>query len=306
MPSGSVQPAAGPDRRPSPGGDRPLLVVSGLGFTVGGETILAGIDFSVDAGEFVCVLGPSGCGKTTLLRLIGGLLRPSRGEVRIAGADPARQWRQVAYVFQSARLCGWRTAAQNVALGLELRDPSVPRAERLRRAEEYLRLVQLEDRRDRYPATLSGGEAQRVALARALAVESPILLMDEPFANLDVRTRRHLRRALLDVWKITGRTILFVTHDLDEALILADRIIVLSDRPTRVRRVVTVDVPRPRDPADPALEPIRSLLLADLTGGRRAAGDEDGAAGEPGLTGAAPGLPATPAGRGDGERDGQP
>src|SRR5690606_1424825 len=145
--------------------------------------------------------------------------------------------------FQEARLCVWLTAAQNVALGLELRSPRVAPDERRARADRYLRTVQLEDRRDRYPSTLSGGEAQRVALARALAVESPILLMDEPFASLDVRTRSHLREALLDIWQVTGRTILFVTHDLDEALVLADRVIVLSDRPTRVIREVAVEAP---------------------------------------------------------------
>src|SRR5690606_36679088 len=124
------------------------------------------------------------------------------------------------YVFQEARLCGWLTAAQNVALGLEQRSPRVAPDERRARADRYLRMVQLEDRRDRYPSTLSGGEAQRVALARALAVEASILLMDEPFASLDVCTRSHLLAVLLDIWQVTGRTILFVTHDLDEALVL--------------------------------------------------------------------------------------
>lgn len=191
--------------------------------------VLDGLTFSVEEGELLCVLGPSGCGKTTLLRVLGGLLPPTSGMVRIGDDPPERAWARCAFVFQAPRLVPWRTALDNVRLAQELRCGRVNGE-----AERYLAMVGLGDHAGRYPAVLSGGERQRVALARALAVEPDVILMDEPFSALDADLRRELGDQLRGIWRAARRTIVFVTHDAAEAERLATRILVLTARPARV------------------------------------------------------------------------
>jgi NitT/TauT family transport system ATP-binding protein len=207
---------------------------------------LAGLDLEARAGEFVSIVGPSGCGKSTLLYIVGGFVSPTAGEVTVDGApvrgpDPAR-----GIVFQEFALFPWKTVLGNVAYGLA--EQGVPRRERAERARRYLALMRLEGFERHYPKELSGGMRQRVALARSLITEPDVLLMDEPFAAVDAQTRIGLQELLLDVWERTRKTVLFVTHAVDEALLLADRVYVLSGRPARVREVLEVRLPRPRDP----------------------------------------------------------
>jgi NitT/TauT family transport system ATP-binding protein len=227
----------------------------------GGETVLANVSFEVKCGAFVCLLGPSGCGKSTTLRIIGGLLNASDGAIDVYNASPHLSWRRLAYVFQAPRLVSWRTALENVILGLQLRDPSLSAEEMQRRARSYLDMVGLLKEVDKFPGMLSGGQKQRVALARALAVDPDVILMDEPFTALDYTTRKYLRSELLHIWNQTGKTIIFVTHDLEEALTLADKIIVFSNKPTRIARVINLDHPRPRDVDG---EPTLTQLINDL------------------------------------------
>jgi NitT/TauT family transport system ATP-binding protein len=206
---------------------------------------LDGVSLTVDAGEFVTVLGPSGCGKTTLLRLVGGLEQPTGGEVFVGGEPVTGPGPDRATVFQAYHLFPWLSVRENVAFGLVEQD--VPEAARRERVRELLDLVGLTDFADAYPKELSGGMKQRVGLARALAVDPDVLLLDEPFGSVDMQTRRRLQRELLDIWRDTGKTVLFVTHDIEEAVTLSDRIVVLSGTPGRVRDRVDIDRPRPRD-----------------------------------------------------------
>jgi NitT/TauT family transport system ATP-binding protein len=212
----------------------------------GEQTVFDQLSFTIRAGEFVCLLGPSGCGKSTALRLIGDLLPASSGSIEVAGAAPRQSWHQLAYVFQSPRLVPWRTALGNVVLGMELRGLALSRAEMESRAIENLQMVGLARDTHKYPRMLSGGERQRVAIARALSVNPLIILMDEPFSALDVNTRQRLRAELLGIWTKTGKTIVFVTHDIEEALLLADRIVLFSAKPTRILEMIEIDDPRPR------------------------------------------------------------
>lgn len=202
--------------------------------------------FDILDGEFVAVVGPSGCGKSTILNMIGGLVVPSGGrieidEVAVAGRVPP----QVGYVFQKDTVFPWRTVARNIALGLEYR--GAPAAERDRRVAEAIRLAGLEGFEDAFPATLSGGMRQRVALMRTLVVEPEILLMDEPFGALDTHTKINLHQELLALWEARRQTVVFVTHDLSEAITLADRVVVMTRRPGRVKMIHEVKLPRPRD-----------------------------------------------------------
>ena len=220
------------------------------------ETIYEDLTFSVRPGEFLCILGPSGCGKSTSLRLMGDLLRADGGEVLVTGLSPAQGWSKLAYVFQSPRLAPWRTALGNVMLGMELRFERKPKPEMRSTAERLLALVGLGQDMGKYPAMLSGGERQRVAIARALSVDPEIILMDEPFSALDLNTRRRMREEIVRIWRETGKTVVFVTHDVDEALTLADRILLLSNKPTKVLETIEIAAPRPRD-IDAATELIR-------------------------------------------------
>jgi NitT/TauT family transport system ATP-binding protein len=210
-------------------------------------TAIDRIDLEVGAGELCCIVGPSGCGKTTLLRCISGLHRASSGVVRVGGEVVTEPPRSMALVFQdySRSLMPWMDVTANVVL--PLKSQGVAGAEREDRAAEALAWVGLDGHRHRYPWQLSGGMQQRVAIARALAYRPEVLLLDEPFASVDAQARAELEDLLLDVWHRTSLTVLLVTHDIDESVYLADRVVVLSSSPTRVREIVPVDLPRPRD-----------------------------------------------------------
>lgn len=242
---------------------QPLIEFRQVGLRFGAELLYEGLDLDIREGELLCLLGPSGCGKSTALRLLAGLLPQDAGSVTIDGATPHERWRDLAFVFQNPRLLPWRTAKENVALGMELRELGLSRAEMDRRADELLKLVGLAADGQKYPRMLSGGERQRVSLARALAVEPRIILMDEPFSALDPSTRARMRRELIEVWQRTRKTIVFVTHDVDEAMELADRVVLLSPKPTRVIDTLTIDAARPRAlGAHPGLNALRERILA--------------------------------------------
>ena len=235
----------------------------GLGLELGGQTIYESLDFEVRDGEFLCILGPSGCGKSTSLRVIGDLLEVDAGSVEVLGQLPRDAWPHLAYVFQSPRLVPWRNATGNVVLGMQLRFDKMTRRDMEARAYELLELVGLGADVEKYPRALSGGERQRVAIARALSVDPRIILMDEPFSALDLNTRRRMRSEIVSIWRRTQKTIVFVTHDVDEALVLADRILLLSGKPTRVLETIEVTEPRPRNlDASPALRTHRDRLHA--------------------------------------------
>ncbi|MFL6795948.1 MAG: ABC transporter ATP-binding protein [Xanthobacteraceae bacterium] len=223
------------------------IVFDNVELTLGGVRIYDRLSFDVRPGEFVSLLGPSGCGKSTALRLIGGLLPFESGRILVEGLSPARGWKRLAYVFQLPRLLPWMNALDNACFGLELREPGLAAAERRRRAAAQLDRVGLSADAHKMPAMLSGGERQRVAIARALALDPDIILMDEPFSALDPNTRVRLRQQLVELWGATRKTILFVTHDVDEALYLADRVIVLSSKPARVTGIIGVESGRPRE-----------------------------------------------------------
>ncbi|MCC7567550.1 MAG: ABC transporter ATP-binding protein [Methanoregulaceae archaeon] len=227
-----------------------------------GERVLALSDISLDIEpkEFICLLGPSGCGKTTLLRIIGGLEQATSGCIAInshhvSGPDP-----MMAMIFQEYSLFPWRTIRDNIAFGLEIRN--VQREEREEAVDTYLSLVGLTEFAESYPYELSGGMRQRVAVARALAINPGILLMDEPFGALDAQTRNMMQRELLDIWEKTKKTIIFVTHSVDEAVFLADRIVVLTPRPGTIREVIPIDLPRPRDRTSEDFLRIRRFVLS--------------------------------------------
>lgn len=205
------------------------------------------MNLQVREGEFVSLVGPSGCGKTTLLRVISGLIPASSGKILIEGKEVStgNGSFDVGFVFQSASLLPWRTSLKNVTLGLEAK--GVKSREAAERARHFLNLVGLSGFENYYPHQLSGGMQQRVNLARALAVDPKMLLMDEPFAALDAQTRTFMQLELLKIWRRTGKTVIFVTHMIAEAILLSDRILVFSRRPGRVRSEFEVDLPRPRD-----------------------------------------------------------
>jgi len=209
-----------------------------------GVEVFDGLDLVVRAGECLCVVGPSGCGKTTLLRAIDGLVPLDRGRVTIGGTEVREPRRDVAMVFQHFGLFPWKTVEQNIGFGLEM--AGLDRAEVLERVASQVEMVGLEGFERALPHQLSGGMQQRVGLARALVVEPDVLLMDEPFGSLDALTRELLQDQLLRIWETRPRTMLFITHSIEEAIALGDRVVVLGPRPARVRTVVSVDIPRPR------------------------------------------------------------
>ena len=228
-----------------------MLEIRNLGKTYGtgasATHAVGNVTFSIEEGEFLCVVGPSGCGKTTLLKCVAGLLRPSSGEVVLRGSRVTEPPDQMALVFQeySRSLMPWLSVRNNVLL--PLRHKQLSRSERDALVEESLEAVGLTRFMDRYPWQLSGGMQQRVAIARALAYQPSILLMDEPFASVDAQTRGDLEDLVLRVRGEFGITILFVTHDIDESVYLSDRIVVLTHSPTEVKEVIPVGLPRPRD-----------------------------------------------------------
>ncbi|MEK6282402.1 MAG: ABC transporter ATP-binding protein [Acidobacteriota bacterium] len=232
--------------------DKPLRIEDGS-VSFGAVEVFQHLTLEIVRGEFVAVVGPSGCGKTTLLNLFSGFLKPSSGIVVCSG--------RVRTVYQHDSLFPWQTAAQNIAMGL--RDLS-SEAERSRQLEEMLRLINLEEFAAHYPHQLSGGMRQRVELARALAGSTDILLLDEPFSSLDYLTRLRLRRELARMLEELPRTVVLVTHDIEEAAQLADRILVLSDRPARICRELRVAIPRPRELTHPLVVETVHAILAEF------------------------------------------
>jgi NitT/TauT family transport system ATP-binding protein len=216
-------------------------------------TAIDGLSLHVDTGEFVSILGPSGCGKSTLLYMIGGFLPMTGGRITVDGRPISRPGTDRGIVFQEYSLFPWKSVLSNVTYGL--RRQGVGPAKSRERARELLKMVDLEDVENRYPRELSGGMKQRVAIARTLATDPDILLMDEPLGALDALTRAHLQDEILSIWERTKKTVLFVTHSIEEAILLSDRIYVMSPRPSRVIADITVDFPRPRERESVLTEP---------------------------------------------------
>jgi NitT/TauT family transport system ATP-binding protein len=207
--------------------------------------VLDNIDLTIRQGEFITLVGPSGSGKSVLLDIVAGLTEATSGLATIDGAEVHKPHAGTAYVFQQYALFPWRTALQNIEYALEVR--GTPAAERRERAQHFLNLFGLRDFEDRFPSQLSGGMQQRVAIARALSTDPQVLLMDEPFAALDAQTRDILQSELLKIWEQIKTTVVFVTHSIDEAIYLADRVVVMTARPASVKEIVEIDLPRPRD-----------------------------------------------------------
>ena len=221
------------------------------------------VSFDIGASEFVCIVGPSGCGKSTLLNIIAGFVAPAAGEILIGGKKVVGHGMDRGVVFQDfAQLFPWRTALGNVAFGLEMK--GMAKDEREQIAREQLRLVKLEKFTASYPHHLSGGMQQRVAIARALAYNPAVLLMDEPFAALDALTRDDMQRLLADVWRETRKTVIYVTHNVAEAVYLADRVIVMTPHPGTVKTQIKIDLPRPRDPLSVEFLECQKELLGHL------------------------------------------
>ena len=224
---------------------------------------LEDVNIEVEPNEFLCIIGPSGCGKTTLLRMIAGLDYPSSGEIILDGKEVKGPSPDRGMVFQEFSLFPWRTVIKNVTFGLEIME--VDKQEQYRIAERYIELVGLTGFENRYPHELSGGMKQRVAIARALATDPAILLMDEPFGSVDAQTRNVLQEELLEIWKRTKKTVLFVTHSVDEAVYLADRVAVMSTRPGCLVRCLDNAIPRPRKRTSMDVNEFREKLLMLLS-----------------------------------------
>ena len=222
-------------------------------FLEGSVVAFRNVDLQIRNQEVLCVVGPSGCGKTTLLRCIGGLLAPSSGQVLIDGQAVDCPREGVAIVFQHFGLLPWKSVTDNVAFGLRI--AGAPRAVITERLDHYIQLVGLAGFENHYPYQLSGGMQQRVGLARALAIDPEILLMDEPFASVDAQTREVLQEELLQLHERERKTMIFITHSIDEAIILGDRVAVMASRPGRIKEILTVDFARPRDPAAVRAQP---------------------------------------------------
>lgn len=228
----------------------------------GSLSVLRGVDLDVAGGEVLAIVGPSGSGKTTLLRVLAGLDSPDVGEVRIDGAPITGPGTERAVIFQEPRLLPWASVLQNVAFGLEVR--GIGKDEARERARRYIRLVGLADFEEALPRQLSGGMAQRVGIARALTVQPEILLLDEPLGALDAMTKLTLQEELTRIWAVEKLTMIVVTHDLEEAIFLADRILMLSGEKGTANREIPVPLPRPRDRSAPAFVAIRRSLMAEF------------------------------------------
>jgi NitT/TauT family transport system ATP-binding protein len=227
---------------------KPKLELENLSmvYTQRGHPFVALLDVSleVNGGEFISIVGASGCGKTTLLRIVDGLIKPTRGAVLVDGRAVARPGPDRGFVFQQDALFPWRTVLDNVVFGLEVQGK--PRSESRARADALVRLVGLSGFEQHFPHELSGGMRQRANLARALTIDPDVLLMDEPFASLDAQTREIMHSELLRIWRSNRKTVLFVTHQIDEAVYLADRVVVMTSRPGQIKAVLEIDIPRPR------------------------------------------------------------
>ncbi len=232
----------------------------GISTNFGSVNVLNDISLDVAEGEFLCIVGPSGCGKSTLLNIAGGFLRPEAGEVTIDGETVTGPDRRRIFVFQERGVFPWLTVEDNIGFGLF----DVAPEERRRRIEQYVNLVGLKGFERSYPRELSGGMKQRVEVARALAVNPDVLYLDEPFGALDSITRLQMRSELLRIWEADRKTVLFVTHDIEESVQLADRVVVISARPGRIRRVVDIDMPHPRDLSSRRYIELRDSIFAEI------------------------------------------
>jgi NitT/TauT family transport system ATP-binding protein len=238
----------------------PKVRINHVSMQFGAMRAVDDVSLEVRDGEFVCILGPSGCGKSTLLNIVGGFLPATAGTVtiddeKVDGPDPRR-----IFVFQERGVFPWLTVEGNIGFGLF----RMSEAERRERIEHYIALVGLKGFETAYPSQLSGGMKQRLEVARALAVNPDVLYLDEPFGALDSITRLQMRRELLRIWQAEKKTILFVTHDIEESVQLADRVVVMSARPGSIRRIVDVDIPHPRDLSDPRYIALRDLIFAEI------------------------------------------
>ncbi|MHA1264772.1 MAG: ABC transporter ATP-binding protein [Candidatus Helarchaeota archaeon] len=224
--------------------------------------VLRSISFDVYQEEFVSVVGPSGCGKTTLLRIIAGLEPPSNGAIRLEEELVTKPSRRIGYVPQQFSLFPWRTVRKNIAFGLELK--GIKKPERNIKIDELLKMTGLKPFENFYPKDISGGMKQKVAIARALAIDQEILLLDEPLISIDAQNRNKLQDDLLEIWQKTKRTIIFVSHNIDEAVYLSDRIIILSPLPASVQQIISIDLPRPRNRTSFEFNQIREKILTIL------------------------------------------
>lgn len=230
-----------------------------------GQPTLDGIDLEITSGEFLCVVGKSGCGKSTLLNLIAGLEEPTQGEILLDGKKISGPGADRVVMFQEHALFPWRNVIENVKFGMEI--AGIPKEEQEERAMKYLKMVQMEKYRDYLIHQLSGGMRQRVALARALTLDSKILLMDEPFSALDKQTANRMRSELQEIWMQVKRTIFFITHSVEEAVYLADRVAVMSEKKKSIQDVIEIDLPRPRHVYDDAFVAYRHRILEEVQNG---------------------------------------
>ena len=233
---------------------------SDISMRFGAMDVLQDVTISVEEGEFLCIVGPSGCGKSTLLNIAGGFLSPVKGTVTIDGDPVTGPDRRRIFVFQERGVFPWLTVEGNIGFGLF----DLPDEERQRRVAQYVHLVGLEGFEKAYPRELSGGMKQRVEVARALAVNPDVLFLDEPFGALDSITRLQMRSELLRIWRAARKTVLFVTHDIEESVQLADRVVVMSARPGRIRRVVEIDIAHPRDLSSRRYIELRDLIFGEI------------------------------------------
>lgn len=243
---------------------KPLVRAAGVnkvfGAEPGGVVALKDIDLEISPGEFVCLLGPSGCGKSTLLNAIAGFSLPTSGTLEVSGKPVTAPGPDRGMVFQEYALFPWMTVEANIAFGLDIRGTG--KEEKARIVDDLLDMLGLKEFRHRFPKDLSGGMRQRVAIARVLALDPPIMLMDEPFGALDALTRRSLQDELLRIWRSVGKTIVFVTHSIEEAVYLGSRVVILTYRPGTIKRDVTIDLPYPRDSNSPEFNAIKKDLAS--------------------------------------------
>ena len=226
------------------------------------NTALSNVNLNIKKGEFICLLGPSGCGKTTLLNLIAGFEKPTSGSIRVNGVEVNGTSSENITIFQNFGLLPWRTVEKNVELGLEAKN--IKRKERKEIVHEYLKLVGLADYAKCHPYQLSGGMKQRVAIARALAVDPEIIFMDEPFGSLDAMTRMNMQEEIISIWEQKKKTIIFVTHDIDESIYLADRIVVMTPCPGKIKSIIDVPLSRKRCRTDPDFILIRDRVFSEF------------------------------------------